>query len=591
MIKVWTKIFPFCLCILLSSSLLAYVSYDRGRLEINGIQLLQDSKNENQYYYIPPYPRVSVSKEGNFEFLCLKYVGEDESSSGGLFHTLVQFNLTQEDFEITESLLKEKFPDAMLMGPVAMQEYSEDGAPSSFRIVSSVLNSGSSGTFTSEIITSGRAPFFPGSKSAISALLNPKAATLLWETFEGHTSDVSIVVEGYFPAIVQGFKATINADLEIAYEHFSQFQNVQSGFSRDQLRESLDSLTQTGAIKVDVVDMSDGLGINTEVYQNILNIITDKVTNMLFNTKEGWGKMPETTAAIEPNEIKERYKRGAFTRFFLGDGTQMYVPDNQFLLKEKKEVRSFKFFLELNQSTSIKVPVYSAGNIGGFYEEFNEDLNYFKVVDLDDPAFQSRDLHFQISGKFLNCFDEVIENASVLVQKEYQNQEHDSYSGSVFFSKSNVEEGNIIQKLNYKRLGESSAGWLNYKYKVAWKLSPVDTIVETEWTESDVSSISISPPFEKRELTIDLDRSDLKEKDIASVRILFASVVSGKPYTAKMLVLRKDDESSSDQLTIYHDKDQHIVYQVAWYTKSGKIEDDLKILDDDYLYLIPPITN
>ena len=40
----------------------AIVKYDEGRMEINGIQLFQDSENARAYYYLPPYPRVSVGE-------------------------------------------------------------------------------------------------------------------------------------------------------------------------------------------------------------------------------------------------------------------------------------------------------------------------------------------------------------------------------------------------------------------------------------------------------------------------------------------------------------------------------------------------
>src|SRR5688572_17316083 len=95
------------------------VKYDEGRLEINGIQLLQDSENSNLYYYIPPYPRISVRENGEFEFSCIKYVGiNGKESSGGLFHVLVQFSLSKEETQLIEKKLREKFPKAVLMGAV-----------------------------------------------------------------------------------------------------------------------------------------------------------------------------------------------------------------------------------------------------------------------------------------------------------------------------------------------------------------------------------------------------------------------------------------------------------------------------------------
>jgi hypothetical protein len=121
----------------------AIVKYDEGRLEINGIQLFQDSENANIYFYLPPYPRVSVGDKGQFEFLCMKYVGADgKRSSGGLFHVLVQFALSAEEILSVERKLRESFPNARVVGPVPMMEHDNTGDAPGFRIVSTLLDTG-----------------------------------------------------------------------------------------------------------------------------------------------------------------------------------------------------------------------------------------------------------------------------------------------------------------------------------------------------------------------------------------------------------------------------------------------------------------
>lgn len=569
----------------------ALVLYDAGRLEINGVQLLQDSENANAYYYIPPYPSIAVLDNGDFEFMCTKYVGMNgKESSGGLFHALIQFSLPKAEFSALEKKLREKFPNAMLMGAVPMEAFDKDELPS-FRIVSTILNPDQGNTFTSNVITSGHAPFLPGSKAAIAALLKPDGATLLWESFQGGTSDVSVVVEGYFLAKIKAYKATVTADLELVYSHLSKFQNVQHGFNRGQLQQSLDSLRQTGVIDIDVADMSDALNVNTDVYKNLLNIITEKVVDVMFDVKTGWAKIPNTTSAAQPSDLKERYQHGAFVRFFAGDGTQEYIPDDQLVLKKHDEIRNFHFFLNLNQSTVIKVPVYSAGNIRGFYNEFKNDKRYFRVVDMNDPDFQVRDIHFQVDGNFLNSFGDIIDQVSVMVQKEYPGGDNNSYSGSLIFTKSKMDSGDLVQSLTYQRLGDRTENWLKYKYKIVWKFIGVDSVItmpEKDWYETDLSSISLQPPLTKTEIEIGIDKQLLEQEKIQSLRVRFASILFKKPYKGKMLVIRPGDTNESFHTTVYRDKDQPIVYQVNWYTNQSTTQDDLAILQDDYLFLIPP---
>jgi len=575
-----------CFCFL---KLDAIVLYDQGRIEINGVQLFQDSKNENEYYYLPPYPRISISDKDDFEFLCIKYVGEKNAESGGLFHALIQFSLTAEKLEETKALLKKEYPKAIIRGPLNIQEYKDSTDPS-FKVVSSILNSESPDYLTSQLISSGRAPFLPGSKAAISSLLNTKAATLLWSTFESTTSDVSVVVEGYFPALVKGFTASVSADLEMVYEHFSKFSNNQSGFSKEELTEVIDSLSQTGNIQIEVADMSDVTGVNTDLYQNLLDIVTNKVTNMMFDTREGWSKMPTMESPVKPQDLKGRYKRGAISSFVFGEGMQPYIPDNQLLLKEKKLIRNFVFNMQIDQSTAIKVPVYSAGNIGGFYEEYSSNDNYFKIVDMDDIAFQSRDVHFQVNSTHLDCFNNGFDNATILFEKSYADTSHYSHNKSIHFNASRIDSGELIQKCNYNRLGEESDEWLNYKYKVSWNLDDMDTTLVSDWISSDRSSISIQPPLVRKTIIVDLDRSLMDELNIQSARLRFGIKLAGKAKMTKMKVLRKADALSTDEIIIYHDPDEPIVYQINWYTRGKEIKQDVTVLEDDYLFLIPPST-
>ena len=131
----------FLILLLTRSTANAVVKYDEGRIEIDGIQLFQDSENPNAYYYIPPYPRVSTLNNGDFEFLCAKYVGiNGREGSGGLFHVLIQFSLTKEETADLSKKLSEKFPKAIIMGPVPMSVDDSGNSAASFRIVSSILS-------------------------------------------------------------------------------------------------------------------------------------------------------------------------------------------------------------------------------------------------------------------------------------------------------------------------------------------------------------------------------------------------------------------------------------------------------------------
>src|SRR5690606_12047420 len=130
------------LALVLSHTITAQVNYDEGRMLIQGIQLLQNSNNPSEYFYIPNYPSLATKDDGDFELMCMKYIGQGGNTSGGLFHALIQFDLPEDILTAVEKELTEKKGGAKIVGPVPLQQAMKDGGDgiASFKIVSSILN-------------------------------------------------------------------------------------------------------------------------------------------------------------------------------------------------------------------------------------------------------------------------------------------------------------------------------------------------------------------------------------------------------------------------------------------------------------------
>jgi len=115
----------------------ALVKYDEGRLEIKGVQFLQDAVDKSTYYYLPTAPRLATTEDGSLSFVAIKYVDVAGTASGGLFHCLVEFTLPPETVEALQKELEKKVPGAHIAGPVplmAAEKKSED-QPGSFEVV------------------------------------------------------------------------------------------------------------------------------------------------------------------------------------------------------------------------------------------------------------------------------------------------------------------------------------------------------------------------------------------------------------------------------------------------------------------------
>ncbi|HSU27986.1 MAG TPA: hypothetical protein VLJ68_06375 [Chitinophagaceae bacterium] len=613
-----SRTFAFLLLISTALSSRAQVKYDEGAAFIKGVTLLQDRANPKDYYYLPKYPRLAVNDKGELEFLCIKYTGDKAENSGGLFHALVDFKIPDSLFDDILKELRKVTPGARIAGPVPlMQPKKEDPEITmpSFDIVSGILsNKEGPGAMTRSVVTSGFAPLTPGSKAAVAALLSPQGATLLWNSFTGPTSDVSISIHGYYEAAVKAYNATVTAEMSVVYTHFSQIMNNQEGYSKNQIRNITDQMIKEGGIKVDVFDRSAGLGIKTNDMDGILSLVTNKLTEIMFDTKTGWSKEPERA---DPNlgfvdQLKQE-KTGVVSDIADGLSDVMgslpilgwfapkryknlnpqYRTDNQYILKDIKDIRSNKFYLNLSKSTTIKVPFHTAGNLGGLYSTLGTDPRYFRIVNMDDPAFQNREINFQVDGEFTDAFDDIINFVTVNFRKKYGNGQ-DDVTNQLIINGTDLKKGVNLKTIGYPRLGIQSSDWLNYEYQLLWSFKGKTKAVrypadETQWIKSGDPGVSLVPPLVKEYIEIDGDRPQFITDEIASVDINFLSVQGGDKKVVKHVVLRAGDANSTTKINVYHDKNSPVVYQAKWYSKTkGVATAELAILNSNYLFLSTP---
>jgi hypothetical protein len=273
--------------LILSGNLYAVVKYDEGRMMINGIQLLQDNVNPLDYYYLPQYPKLATNADGSYEFLCIKYVGENKESSGGLFHALIEYTLPDSLVKMIGKELAAQVPGARIVGPVPLMQAFDDGQEGvgSFRVVSAILSKeGGQDKFTRTVITSGHAPLTPGSKAVVASLLTPEGATLLWNSMQGSTSDVSVTIHACYEAAVKGYNAVVKAEMSTIYDHFSRVYGAQHDYTKRQVRNIVDDLQQNGALTIDVFDRTASLGIKEGDLDAILQLVADKLIELMFNT-------------------------------------------------------------------------------------------------------------------------------------------------------------------------------------------------------------------------------------------------------------------------------------------------------------------
>jgi hypothetical protein len=589
-------------------SCMAIPKYDEGRMQLKGVQLLQDHQDANAYYYIPKFPRMATREDGSFEFMFIKYVGKGTGANGGLFHALIEFMLPNAEVNQLQDTLRIVLnnKNAKIVGPVPLEQV-KDGEKGlgSFQLVSSILNStAGNNPFTQTVITSGHAPFQPGSKAAVAACLNQEGATLLWESLTGKTSDVSVTLSGNYEAYVKAYNATVTAEMSTIYEHYSKLSNFQEGFTRDQVRKITDELTQNQILKIESFDRTTSLGVKADELKAILSLVTDKLIELMFDAKTGWAKAPDRETAVEADQIKGRQERGYFWQVFGGAEDMQYYSDNQFVLKKRTDIRTNKFFLNLSQATTIKVPVYTSGNLAGVYDVMQKDpvslQSYFRVINMDDADFQKREVAFMLDGEFAESFNDIFNFVTVSFRKNYPDDRNDVTS-DILFTRKNIDNtsGAVPHAISYPRLGISASDeWLEYEYRVTWNLkgsnhSIKDPLGATQWLKSTASGVNLIPPLKRKKVSIEVDPSIFADSvsTTATVAIKFMVMLGGKPMIQRTLKLRANDPTNIHEITLFHDPDQPVAYQITKFTPRGEKRGVVIPLIDDFIMIGSPSIN
>jgi hypothetical protein len=324
--------------------------------------------------------------------------------------------------------------------------------------------------------------------------------------------------------------------------------------------------------------------------EGILQVVTDKLTELMFDHTSGWAAEPERETAIEASQIQGRQDRGWFARTFLGADDTEYYTDDQLVLKDREDIRQNTFSLILSKSSTIKVPVDTAGNLGGLYEALKEDPRYFRVVNMDDPTFEFRTVHFQVDGGYLDSFQDTINFVAVNVRKSYGDRP--AFTRSLQFTSSDIKAGRTIQDIAFPRLGDMAKTWTEYEYQVRWSVRDGKTVAvppqEDRWIRTSDAAISLVPPFERRVVEIDADRALFTERGMATALVEFATVLAGRPRIANKAVLRSGDAEAISRISLYADRGEPVAYRVTWNAPDRKSAGGLEPLESDYLFLAPP---
>ncbi len=181
-----------------------------------GLKLFESVDDPNVFYYLSDQIKIGKDDNGRPQVLFMKYVNnkssealeEDirEGDGGGIFHTLLNFQVAPQQVRQAEQLLKRKKPDANIKGPITY-------ASGRVSLISAIADSG-----TDKVICMDNATTMEGHKIAVSFRLDKEAAQILWQTFQTPTPDISFAFEMEIEGFLSPRKGWVKGDFDQIYE-------------------------------------------------------------------------------------------------------------------------------------------------------------------------------------------------------------------------------------------------------------------------------------------------------------------------------------------------------------------------------------
>ena len=506
------------------------------------------------YVYLPTGAKLATDEAGNPQFSFVRYVvnrpseGEGETTiteadGGGVLHFLVLYETPQEWIDEAQRVLRQRLEDdeIILRGPLVF----EDGR---YNLVSSIIRDDESGG--RQILATGRAPVLEGNRLALSFDLDPERATLLLESFKMATPDVSLVFDMNFSGLTDAYEARLTVDWSEVRSSKSFAAGGSVYFVSADVEAAFDQLRRDNAIRLE----SAGSDANMEallqhVYDKLLELMFRQVEPESVPEEQRGGLMDALTSLIDT-------RSGALSsRNTTGFGA--YVG---FQLKEMKS--EGLSVLDFNHRATVQRHSLITFNIGDLHSRHGDDPNYFRTVNLGDPAFSQREIHVAVDGALLPEFDRYINSVTVTLRKQHQNGAETLRE--LVLDREAVEEAGGDLRMVYGWDGDADRlEWLNYDYRTRWSFQGGGAY-DTDWRTSDAAMIDLFAPYERRVVEVIGDNELLAESGVRAVVVRLTYPFFSEQGSEKV-VIRPERDQEDQQVEVTLPLGQYAYdYEITW---------------------------
>ena len=352
---------------------------------INGVSIMPDHANKQQYYYMPLAPRFVTRKDGDIDvpqMLIVKY--RSATRTGGFADFDVQLNMTDEELQAVRQELQrlaglDELPN---LSPVPLV----DGNVKLmlFGRMSGDTPDPSDPGFVRSIHHSAKPALYGDNRAAFSVELDDRGITILDQAMRGEMAPIGVVYGLDYLALRPAYHVKLKIDWDRVQDFMDTTYGHESLFTDIQIQDSVDKLVEQRAIEFEadtfVPEDEGGTVIErrdaaiARVRDMIKDAFFESSLNPLHQAPDGWDKAVDVIKEFSPRRVSPlgvfSYKKTHYTRI---DHKRLDV--------------------DFSERTTIKRTIYPQGHLSGLFRVFGQGLDPQRLiisVDADDPWFKRR---------------------------------------------------------------------------------------------------------------------------------------------------------------------------------------------------------
>ncbi len=578
------------------------------------VRLAKDDNGKPQFSFLRWVENQSTTTEDNYK--------DTEGAGGGIVTALVELKVSDEQKQEAEQELRRINPRGKIKGPV-MYRGGTVALVSAFNAENE--------EFSQQVLGLGPAPVLDGQKASVSIQLTKKGSKILWESFKTNTPNIvfkfNMEIEGYNSPI----KAKVNFKWEKIYEHKNFQAGVATPVLSAEIDAAMDEMMENNTISITEIGEDEDFDeirnmvmeiVRTEMFESQENSTTpslseltsgsgsrpsmlDRATALLNQQRQDYNNQvraaniassntptprspnnSNTTSGTEDNDDHEdtadnesddiEPRAGTAVRRASPEDEPSTVPPYQpretnepqapsiaiaaaFRFKSVKKTGTFN--LNMEKSLPRNQVINFDEGIGRI-----KCKDCFHMVNLDDPLYKQREIVAFVDGFNTDDFGQFVNFVSVLLKKKHENGQ--ITQREIRIDRNNFSNGNLFKFDPYGWKGDKNRGkWLEYDYKTTWSFFGGHE-VSTPWSKREAGSIALAPPFQKKDVYIEIDDT-LKE----DYQVRFAEVKLYYPQGEKEKVERIRIDLNKDELSkrigiIQADDQLQYEYEVKWHIKG-----------------------